>query len=123
MTFALAALEIQPAAGLGRLLAEHDVLGHGHHRHQHEVLVDHADPEVDRGRGRGDLDGLAVDQDLSGVGLVQAVQDRHQRRLAGAVLAEQRVNLSWHHVEVDPVVGDDRAELLRDSPQLEGRRA
>ena len=84
--------------------------------------MDHPDPHADRGRRRGDLNELAVDENLAGVRLVQAVQDRHQRRLAGAVLAEQRVDLSWHHVEVDSVVGDDRAELLRDSPQLEGRR-
>ena len=80
-------------------------------------------PSVDRVRRRVDLDRLAVDQDLALVGLVQAVQDRHQRRLAGAVLAEQRVDLAGDHVEVDSVVGDDRAELLRDAPQLERRRA
>ena len=35
-------------AGLDRLVAEHDVLGNRHHRDEHEVLVHHADPEVDR---------------------------------------------------------------------------
>ena len=29
-------------------IAEHDVLGHGHHRDEHEVLVHHADPALDR---------------------------------------------------------------------------
>ena len=56
-------------------------------------------------------------------GLYEAVQDRHQRRLAGAVLTEQRVDLAGTNVEVDSVVGDDRAEPLRDALQLEHRSA
>ena len=39
-------------------------------------------------------DRLAVEQDLARVGLVEPVEDVHQRRLAGAVLAEQRVHLA-----------------------------
>ena len=99
-------------------MSQHEVLGHGHDRDQHEVLVHHADPEPDRGRRRVDHNRLSVDDDLALVGPVQAVEDRHQRRLAGAVLAKQRMHLTWIHVEVDSVVGDDRAELLRDAPQL-----
>ncbi len=37
-------------------------------------------------------DRLAVDADLAAVGLVEAVEDRHQRRLAGAVLADDAVD-------------------------------
>ena len=37
---------------------------------------------------------LAVDQDLALVGLVEPVEDVHQGGLAGAVLAEQRVDLA-----------------------------
>ena len=102
----------QPAAPAG-LVAEHDVLGHGHHRHEHEVLVDHADAEVDRLGGRVDLDRLAVDEHLALVGVVEPVEDRHQGRLAGAVLPQQGVHLAALQVEVDPVVGYDRAEPLR----------
>ena len=51
--------------------------------------------------------GLPVDADLALVGLVEAVEDVHQRRLAGAVLAEQRVHLAAPEVEVDAVVRDD----------------
>ena len=40
--------EVEQAARPARLLPEHDVLGHGHHRHEHEVLVHHPDPELDR---------------------------------------------------------------------------
>ena len=45
---------------LRRLHAEHDVLGDGHHRDQHEVLVHHPDPRVDRVLRRAERDGLAV---------------------------------------------------------------
>ena len=74
--------------------AEHDVLGDGEHRHEHEVLVDHADAGGDRVARAAERDRLAVDQDLALVGLVEAVQDVHQRGLAGAVLAEQGEDLA-----------------------------
>ena len=102
--------------------SEHDVLGDRHHRDQHEVLVHHADPEVDRVAGRAHLDRLAVDQDLALVRPVEAVEDVHQRRLPGAVLAEQRVHLAAAQVEVDVVVRDHAGEALRDALQLEERR-
>ena len=104
---------VEQAAAPARLAAEHDVLGHGHDRHEHEVLVHHADAELDRLRRRVDLDRLAVHADLALVGVVEPVQDRHQRRLAGAVLAQQGVHLAGPQVEVDPVVRDDGTEPLR----------
>ena len=104
--------------GLGR---EDDVLGDRHHRDQHEVLVDHADAVLDRGLRRAELGRLAVDQDLALVGPVEAVEDVHQRRLAGAVLAQQRVHLALAQVEVDAVVRDDAGEPLRDPAELENR--
>jgi hypothetical protein len=103
-----------------RLVGQHDVLGHGHDRDEHEVLVDHADAEVDGLQRRSDADGPAVDAHLALVGLVQPVEDAHERRLAGAVLPEQRVDLAGPQVEVDAIVGDDRPEALRDPAQLEG---
>ena len=42
--------------------------------------------------GRADGDRLAVDTDLAGIGLVEAVQDRHEGRLARAVLADDAVD-------------------------------
>ena len=85
-------VEQDPLAG--RLDPEHDVLGDRHHRDQHEVLVDHADPQVDRIARRAHRDRLPVDPDLALVRLVETVEDVHQRRLAGAVLAEQGVHLT-----------------------------
>ena len=77
-----------------RLLAEEDVLGDGQDGDEHEVLVDHADAAGD-GVGRaGDPDRRPVEEDLALVGRGQPVQDVHQGRLAGAVLAEQGVDLA-----------------------------
>ena len=82
----------------------------------------HPDPVLDRGARRVDRDLLAVDEDLARVGMVEPVEDVHQRRLAGAVLAEQRVHLAGQQVEVDPVVREHAGEALRDLSELENRR-
>ena len=52
----------------------------------------------------------------------QPVQDVHQRALAGAVLAEQGVDLAGPDRQVDAVVGDDARESLGDAAHLQGRR-
>ena len=67
-------------------------------------------PSAMASRGPAIRGRLAVDQDLAGVRVDQAVEDVHQGRLAGAVLADQRVDLAGAHVEVDVVVGDARRE-------------
>ena len=79
-------------------------------------------PQADRVARRLDPHRLTAQPDLALVGLVQPVEDVHQGRLAGAVLAEQRVDLACTQVEVHAVVGHERAEALRDPAQLEGGR-
>jgi hypothetical protein len=110
-------VEERPA---GRLGGEHDVLGDRHHRDQHEVLVHHADAGLDRVLGGRDPHRLAVHPDLAGVGLVEPVEDVHQRRLARPVLAQQGVHLAGCELEVDRVVGHQAAEALGDSAQFQG---
>ena len=66
---------------------------------------------------------LAVDEDLARVRLVQAGQDVHQRRLAGAVLAQQAEHLAPVGRDRDPVVGEDARKPLRDVAQFEPHRA
>ncbi len=101
--------------------AQHDVLQHREVRHQHEVLVHHADAVPD-GVGRaGDGHRPAVDLDLALVGRVEAVEDRDQRRLAGAVLADDAVDRARHDLDVDRVVRLHRAETFRDAAQPDGR--
>ena len=104
-----------------RLLAEQDVLGDGQDGDQHEVLVDHADAAGDGvRRARRSVTGVAVEQDLALVRAGQPVEDVHQGGLAGAVLAEQGVDLAGPDVEVDVVVGDDARIALGDAAHLEG---
>ena len=68
------------------------------------------EPQVDR---------RAVEQDPPLVGRVEPVEDVHQRRLAGAVLAEERVHFARPEVEVDVVVGEHSREPLRDPLERE----
>ena len=58
------------------------------------MLVDHADTGGHGVARPGEGDGLVVDEDLSGVGLVEAVEDVHERGLARAVLAQEGVDLA-----------------------------
>ena len=44
--------------------------------------------------------GCAVEQDLAAIGLMHAAEDLHERRLAGAVLADQRRDLARIQLEV-----------------------
>ena len=67
----------------------------------------------------GDGDGPTVDEDLALVGLVRTGEDLDQRRLAGAVLAEQAVHLAGTDLEVDAVEGPGAGELLDDAAHLQ----
>jgi hypothetical protein len=55
---------------------------------------------------------LAVDGDGALVGSLHAVEDLHQRRLAGAVLPHDRVHVPALHGDVDVAVGHDAGERL-----------
>ena len=63
--------------------------------------------------------GLAVQDDLAAVGPQDAVDDVHQRRFSGAVLAGDRVHLAAAQLEVDAAQRLDRAERLADVRDLE----
>ena len=93
---------------------EGDVFGHGEDRDQHEVLVHHADAGGHGVARAAEGDGFVVDEDLALGGLVESVQDVHQRGLAGAVLAEQTVNLPGFNNHVNVVVGYQGAEAFGD---------
>ena len=79
-------------------------------------------PARDRVRRRADRDRLAVDADLAGIRLVEAVEDRHQRRLAGAVLADDAVDRAALDREVHVLVGVNLAEALVDAGKFDGGR-
>ena len=82
--------------------AEADVLGDRQRPGVLELLEDHPDAEpAGRRRGEGRVL-LAVDRDRSVVGAVVTGEDLHERRLAGAVLTEQREHRAAGGVEVHP---------------------
>ncbi len=76
--------------------AEHQVLDDGEARHQQHMLEHRADAEFETGRGEVILTGRAADQDLAFVRLLHAGQHADQGRLAGAVLAQQNMDLARH---------------------------
>ena len=88
-------------AGDQLLLAEFDVLRRGHGRHQAGFLIDHADTGGERIARPLEIDELAVDVILAGGQLDGAGDRLAERRLAGAILADQPVNLAGIEIEID----------------------
>src|ERR1700674_6021101 len=82
----------------------------------------HADAGFDRRRRIGQNRGRAVDEYRAFVRLKKPEQDIHERRLAGAVLPNDRVDLAALDGEVHPLVGDDRAKAFRDRSEFDGMR-
>ena len=109
-------LHLSPAP---RVCAQDDVLGHREPRHQPEVLVHDPNAGGKRGTGRARRQWPSANRDGPGVGKVLSAQDREQRRLPGAVLAQQGANLAGLQGQVDVVVGDAVAERLGDPPDLQ----
>src|SRR5215469_15239336 len=101
-----------------RLGAECDVLGNGEDGHKHEVLVHHAYAGADRVFRRADPKWLVVDEDLALIRLNETIEDVHQGGLAGAVLAEQRPDLTRLDHQVNVIISYEAAETLRDAAQL-----
>src|SRR3989454_4776072 len=79
-----------------------------------EMLRHHADPMRDGVTRRADADFAAIDHNLPRVGLVNAVENVHERGLAGAVLAQQGMDFASADVQRHAVVGDDSREGLAD---------
>ena len=88
---------------------------------EREVLVDDLDPEPRGVLGPVDVHGLALEADLAAVDRVDARDALDERRLAGAVVADEGHDLARRHVEVDLEQRLDRAEALRDSLQFQDR--
>ena len=96
------------------LQTQNDVLRGGEQVDQLEVLVDHADTEVEGILGRCDGHRLVVDVDLSLIGEVDAGEHVHQRGLAAAVFTQQGQDLALAQLHVDGVVGHHGAKPLGD---------
>ena len=81
----------------GGLVAEEDVFGDRQQRHERQFLMDDDDAEMLAVGDARKAAFLALKDDLPLVGAVgvDAAQDFHQGRLAGAVLAADRVDLAF----------------------------
>jgi len=64
-------------------------------------------------------DRLPIEDDLALIRRVNAAQDFHERALAGAVLAEQAMDLAASQREIDAAECDRPAKPLHDAAQLE----
>ncbi len=64
--------------------------------------------------------GLAVDQNLTVVGLIEAIEDRHQRRLAAPFPPMMPWIVPLRTLRIDVPVGVDQTEALVYSTQFDG---
>jgi hypothetical protein len=89
------------------------------------MLVHHADTEAIRRHRIPDLDRLVAEDDLARVRLLQSVEELHQGRFAGAVLANDGMDLVVLYREVDAVIGENAAGWipLRDAAHSQVRHA
>ena len=79
-----------------RRRGELKIFQHGQIGRQRRVLIDHRDADLAHPPRIRRLDVLAVVMDGAGVGLQHAGGDADQRRFAGAVLADDGVDLAGH---------------------------
>ena len=85
-----------------------------------EVLVHEAEAGVPPGARRARVHRIPVDGDRAArIGVVVAGENLDQRRLPGAVLADQRVDLAAHHLEVHVVERQLTRKRLRQAGDRE----
>ena len=106
----LAAQEAQA----GVLRSQDDVIQHGKDVDQLKMLMDHTDMQGGGVVGIVDLDLFAVLFDDAFVRLIEAEEHAHQRGFAGAVFAQQGVNLAPAQLQRNVVVGLDPRKFLGD---------
>ncbi|KAF5058358.1 hypothetical protein DSECCO2_347440 [anaerobic digester metagenome] len=98
-----------------RFIAQNDVLSHREDIDQHEMLMDHADAQLDRLGRIGDLLLLAIDKNLAFFLLIESVQDIHQRRLSSAIFSQKNMDLSFVQIKIHFVIGYDTRKNFGDS--------
>ena len=105
-----------------RLAAEEEVARDAHHRDHAEILEHGRNAQRLRVARVAEGDRLAVDEDLTRARPVDAGQHLDQRRLAGAVVAEQAMHLAGIDLDVDVLQRPDRTERDADAAQFHGWR-
>ena len=108
-----------PVDGDPAIQRQGDVLGDGERLEQRKVLEDHADAGLSRLARAADRHRRSAPVDRAGGRFEDAEEHLHQRRLAGTVLAEKRVDFARPDVEVDAVTGPEAAEELGEPRDLQ----
>src|SRR5688572_18353278 len=90
--------------------------------HEIQFLVDQADPERQRIARGLNVHVASLQTDGPGVLAIGAAQNLHERRFAGAVLAEEHVDFASVERQVDPIERHDARKRLADAAHLENRR-
>ncbi|OWK19569.1 hypothetical protein AJ88_40210 [Mesorhizobium amorphae CCBAU 01583] len=106
-------------AAAGQRMAEKHVLGDAEARHLLQFLMDHGDTGGARRDRVVQRHWLAVDQHASRCRPVDPRQDAQQRRLAGAVLAKQAMDLAGADREGHVVEGPHGRKQLGDTCELQ----
>ena len=114
---------VEEAAGGDGLVAEQSIADDIELRDELLVLMDDGDAVRLGVAAVAQPHFAAADEDLAAIGLVDAGKDLDQRRLAGAVLAEQGVDLAGAHREIDTAQRLDAGEALDDGPRLDDGRS
>ena len=118
----IALRSIRPDA-VGRLAAHEDVLGHRQIGEERRLLVDDRDARGLRLRGAGEVDRLAVEQEVARIAAVEAGDDLDERRLARAVLADQGVDRAAVEREAARAQRDHGPEGLHHPVEARARAA
>ena len=105
-----------------RLHAEEDILGDRQVRRDAQLLMHHADAGRQRVAGGAEATGAPSQAHDPAIVGVHAGDDLHQRALAGAVLADETMDLAGGQREVDAVQRQHAAEGLADALELEDGR-
>ena len=103
------------------LAADEDVLRDAQVRRQQDLLMDQDDAVVFGVDRAGEHDRLTIKRHHPAGRLQVAGKNLHQRRLAGPVLADQRMNLARHEIERDAEEDLDRPERHVDRPGCQDR--
>ena len=73
---------------------EGEIFENGQRRDQHGVLENGADPRIETGRRARQPRLLAVEREVTFIGLLETGENAHERGLAGTVLAQKNVHLT-----------------------------
>ena len=114
---------INQAEPIERLSAQEEILADGEAGQEVQFLVDHGYPSVDGLPRAGEMNFVAIEPDGStGVGIVDAGDDSHERGLARAIFADKPHDLAGPNGEIDVGQHMNATEGLADAAQFEDRR-